>query len=95
DTGDTDEIWAIARELPNLKALFIECSYPNRLSRQADLYGHLCPESVLRQAQKVGRDVDVYVYHIKAAHVEEVLSEISALDSNRIVAADPMRVYEF
>ncbi|MCS6884357.1 MAG: 3',5'-cyclic-nucleotide phosphodiesterase [Acidobacteriota bacterium] len=92
DTTDTEEIWRIAGQNPRLKALFMECSYPNRLERLAYLYGHLCPSLLLKQVQKVGKDVPCYAYHIKAAYLREIMTELEGLAG--VVAAEPCVEYE-
>lgn len=92
DTADTDEIWKLARENPRMKALFIECSYPNRLDSIAHLYGHLCPTSLVAQSRKVDKDIPIYAYHIKAAYLDEVLEELECLEN--VIAADPHTEYK-
>ena len=95
DTGETEEIWAAAREVKNLRAAFIECSYPNRLSSLGISYGHLSPQLMLKQVQKIGRELPVYAYHIKPAHMYEVLEELQQLHPHGISAAEPNKPYEF
>jgi cAMP phosphodiesterase len=95
DTGDTEEIWAAAREVKNLRAAFVECSYPNRLSNLGVSYGHLCPEHLVKQVRKIGRELPVYAYHIKPAHMYEVLEELQQLHPQSISAAEPNKLYEF
>jgi cAMP phosphodiesterase len=57
DTSSTDEIWATAKDLDEIRAAFIECSYPNRLSDLAIKYGHLSPELLFEEHQKIGKNI--------------------------------------
>ncbi|MEW6736650.1 MAG: 3',5'-cyclic-nucleotide phosphodiesterase [Acidobacteriota bacterium] len=95
DTCETDELWMVARSTVNLRAAFIECSYPNRLSHLAAKYGHLSPQSMLEQARKIGRRVPVYAYHIKPAQMAEVLDELEQLRNEGIAPAVANYIYEF
>jgi cAMP phosphodiesterase len=95
DTGDTDEIWAVAREVKNLRGAFVECSYPNRLSSLGISYGHLSPQLLLKQVKKMGRELPTYAYHIKPAHMYEVIEELQQLNSHGISAVEANRPYEF
>jgi cAMP phosphodiesterase len=95
DTGDTDELWAIARQISNLKGAFIECSYPNHLCHLATSYGHLCPNQMLKQVHKLGRPIPIYAYHIKPAHMTEVLAELRELRGSGIEPALPGHAYQF
>ncbi|HDP25472.1 MAG TPA: 3',5'-cyclic-nucleotide phosphodiesterase [Deltaproteobacteria bacterium] len=62
----------------DLKALFIEVSFPDRMQHIAKVSRHLTPGSI-RQGIKgrVGTSTRVIAYHIKPKHLEEVISELS------------------
>ena len=55
DTGPTEDIWAAARSAANLKALFVECSFPNDLQRIADVSFHLTPATLRAEMAKFPR----------------------------------------
>ena len=42
--GET--IWEVAKRVPNLKAAFIETSFPNSMQKIADISGHLSPQTL-------------------------------------------------
>ena len=82
DTGSTDRIWEVANAQPNLKAIIMDCSFPNALQHLADISGHLTPNGVLEELQKfnaVGR-VPVYLYHMKPETLNIMTAEVEALD---------------
>src|SRR5262249_55881889 len=95
DTGDTEDLWIAARKTPDLRAAFVECSYPNHKSKVAESYGHLSTKLVLDQMRKINRDIPVYAYHIKPAHMDEVYEEIDRQSSHGLCVADANRPYEF
>jgi ribonuclease BN (tRNA processing enzyme) len=80
DTYLTDELWSLARQTPNLKAAFIECSYPNAKHELARISKHLTPALLAEEFRKIGRaDIAVYAYHLKPAYKDEIVRELSRL----------------
>lgn len=95
DTTSTEELWNKAREVLDLKAAFIECSYPDRLSDIALRYGHLSPNLLLAEYKKLSKSIPCFAYHIKPSHFEEVVMELKLLESEKIMVANPGQIYEF
>ena len=95
DTYTTDEIWNVAREAEQLKAVFVDVSYPNRLAELAAASKHLTPALLKTELAKLSRDVEVYAVHIKPSNREDVLRELEELGDGRVSAAEIDRVYEW
>jgi cAMP phosphodiesterase len=79
DTYTTDEIWAAAKDRENLKAIFVDVSYPNELGWLAEASKHLTPELLAADLKKLDRDVPVFAVHIKPSNREQVLRELQEL----------------
>ena len=82
DTGNTDRLWEIANVQPNLKAVILDCSFPNAYQHLADISGHQTPQGIKRELQKfdaVGR-VPVYLYHMKPETLNVMSAEVEELD---------------
>ena len=79
DTGPTEAIWREAHALPNLKAIFLEVTFPNSMQRLADVSMHLTPSTLAEEIQKMPAGVPVYAVHLKARFREAVRSEVAAL----------------
>jgi len=82
DTGNTDRIWEIANAQPNLKAVIMDCSFPNSLQHLADISGHLTPNGVMQELQKfdaLGK-VPIYLYHMKPETLNIMAAEVEALN---------------
>ncbi|MDQ6992062.1 MAG: 3',5'-cyclic-nucleotide phosphodiesterase [Mariprofundus sp.] len=82
DTGNTDRIWEIANAQPNLKAVILDCSFPNAYQHLADLSGHLTPQGVKQNLQKLtllGK-IPIYLYHMKPETLSLLRGEVEALD---------------
>jgi cAMP phosphodiesterase len=95
DTGATERIWQAARDCDKLRAVFIDLSFPNKLTDLARVSGHHSPATLVEELPKIKPDVKIYAVHLKAAGRETVAAEIAALDNPRIEVAEVGREYEF
>jgi cAMP phosphodiesterase len=95
DTYTTDELWEVAGKVEELKAVFVDVSYPNERRELAEASKHLTPELLLTELEKLGRDVKVYAVHIKPTNREDVIRELSALGDARVSVGEIGRVYEW
>ncbi len=85
DTGATPWIWKEAREQKSLKAIFVETSFPNRLSDLARLTGHLTPSMLEKELKKIGGlDVPIFIFHMKPQYLETLTAEIEQLNHPNI-----------
>ena len=88
DTGPTNLLWKRANAARNLKALFVELSFPSRLQGLADVSGHLTPATLAKELTKIERDgAPVLLYHLKPAFMAELERELKELrlDNVRIL----------
>jgi ribonuclease BN (tRNA processing enzyme) len=77
DTHLTDEIWKVAANEPNLKAAFIETSFPDEMGELAAVSKHLTPSLFAKEFQKIGKpDLPVYVYHLKPRFRDEITRQL-------------------
>jgi len=95
DTGPTDSFWRAAGEAPDLKAVFLEASFPNAMSELALASKHLTPAMFAAEARKLGRSVPFVAVHIKARWYEQVVAELNALDTPDVRIGRQGETYEF
>lgn len=77
DTGPTDRFWKVLNATPNLKAVMVECSFPNALQQLADISGHLTPRTLAGELAKLNRpDLPVFLYHLKPAFIDQLKAEV-------------------
>lgn len=95
DTGATDIIWEAAKDCDKLRAVFIDLSFPNRLTELARVSHHHSPVTLLEELPKIKPGVPIYAIHLKAFYRDQVAAEIAALDNPRIRVAEVGREYEF
>jgi ribonuclease BN (tRNA processing enzyme) len=79
DTGPTDAVWRLANAAPNLKAVFLEATFPNSMTGLAEVSKHLTPALFAREAAKLTWPARLIVVHIKARYRDEVVAELQAL----------------
>jgi ribonuclease BN (tRNA processing enzyme) len=67
--------------IPQLKAAFIESSFPNRLADLAKQTKHLTPSLLAEEWEKLKTDqVRVYPYHLKPPYNDQILCELRELN---------------
>ena len=87
DTGPTEALWKTARMVPDIKAVLVECAFPNRLRDLAAISRHMTPERLQRERDKMPPDVPIFVYHVKPAFAAETADEIAKLGGDISVVA--------
>jgi ribonuclease BN (tRNA processing enzyme) len=76
DTGPTELIWERARGTPNLKAVFLECTFPNDMAALAERTKHLTPIGFLGEMQKLAGDALFFAVHLRARCRDQVIHEL-------------------
>jgi ribonuclease BN (tRNA processing enzyme) len=80
DTGPTEQLWKTLNATVGLRAVFLECSFPNRLQALADVSGHLTPHTLRMELEKLDRrGAEVFLYHLKPGYVPELKRELVGL----------------
>jgi ribonuclease BN (tRNA processing enzyme) len=96
DTRPTEAIWQAARKLPNLRAAFLECAFPNRMQEIADLADHLTPQQFAGEVAKLERpEVAWLAVHLKPKFRTELEAELAALGLPNVQSARIGREYHF
>ena len=83
DTGPTEAIWKEAKKRKNLKAIFTEVSFPNRLDKIAKESYHHTPESIALELKKMPPKVPIFLGHMKPTHQPDISAEIDAIGNER------------
>jgi hypothetical protein len=79
DTGPTDDLWDIVNADMNVKAVFVETSFPNELQAIADASGHFTPQTLDADLRKLTKStIPIYLYHLKPVP-RAIVKEIDAL----------------
>jgi len=95
DTGPTASFWAIARAAANLKAVFLDASFPNAMEDLAMASQHLTPRLFAAEAEKLAREVSIIAVHIKPRYYDTVVAELNALNLKHVHVGTPGETYVF
>jgi ribonuclease BN (tRNA processing enzyme) len=95
DTCRTDEIWAAASKRQNLRAVFVDCSFPDEMESLAITSGHLTPKLVAAEAAKLTRPARIICVHIKPDTREKVLAQLASHQVRHISPVDIGKTYIF
>jgi 3',5'-cyclic-nucleotide phosphodiesterase len=81
DTGPTERIWEVLNEVPNLKGMLMEVSFPNERQRLAVVSGHHTPQTLGAEMKKYKspKDLPTLLYHIKPSFQAKVEKECAKL----------------
>jgi ribonuclease BN (tRNA processing enzyme) len=79
DTGPTEEIWQQINKTANMRAVFVETTFPDELTWLADVSKHLTPGSLARQVAKLTRPTRLIIIHLKARYKDQVIAELRAM----------------
>ena len=84
DTGPTDRFWE-RMSAHDVKYLITETSFPNRLEKLALTTGHLTPSLLEAEIAKMSPPPEkIFIMHLKPQFVQEIETEIQALEHNNI-----------
>jgi ribonuclease BN (tRNA processing enzyme) len=95
DTGPTLEFWRQAASMPELRAVFLECSFPDDQPELASKARHLTPRLFASEVAKLGRPTEIVAVHIKPLYYDQVVAELHALGLPGLQIGRPGRVYTF
>jgi len=84
DTGPTERIWEVAKNVKNLVAIFTEVSFPNRFKKVAELSDHHTARTMGEEIKKMPLDIPIILTHLKPNYQTEIMKEIADLGNERI-----------
>ena len=93
DTGPTTRLWQVAREMRGLRALIVETAFPSRLTTLAKASGHLTPEMLQREIDKMPADLPIWIYHVKPQLYQETAEELAKIDPTRLHILEQGKTY--
>lgn len=95
DTGPTQALWDAVNARQNVRAVFLELSFPNDMQWLADVSGHLTPRTLALELHKIRGDMPVYLYHLKPAFLATLYREVKALENPRLQILELDDEFEF
>lgn len=78
-TGDTTTnpaLWSIANKIDNLNYVIIESAFCNQKRDIAIRSKHLCPSLLAEELEKLERDAEIFISHLKPGEADVTMAEI-------------------
>jgi cAMP phosphodiesterase len=86
DTGPTDAMWDVINADPNIKAIFVETSFPNEFQAVADSSGHFTPKTLAADLKKLTKTaIPIYLYHLKPKYYDTIREEVKLLKRDNLI----------
>lgn len=95
DTGPTERIWEIGKSKSNLKAIFTEVSFPNKLQNVADISFHHTPNSIREELKKMPAGAQVVLTHFKPNYKAEIFQEMQDLKERVSLLENDGQIFNF
>jgi 3',5'-cyclic-nucleotide phosphodiesterase len=95
DTGPTERFWQVVNSIDRLRAVITETSFPNELQDLANVSGHLTPQTLEIELQKLKRDVPIYLYGGKPKYLAAIERQVKALKREKLHIFVQGKTYNF
>jgi ribonuclease BN (tRNA processing enzyme) len=95
DTGPTEQVWEVANRTADLRAVFLEASFPDELAWLAEAAQHLTPARFAAEVAKLRRPVPLYAVHLKPRYQQQIAAQLQALGVPQLHIARPGQPYQF
>jgi cAMP phosphodiesterase len=95
DTGPTESFWHAAAAIPNLKAVFLEASFPNAMESLALVSKHLTPTMFAAEIRKIHREASIIAVHVKPRFSDRVVEELRDLKLPNLEVGRPGETYVY
>jgi len=95
DTYHTEEIWKVANATEQLKAIFVDVSYPNEMEALAAASKHLTPQALDIELSKMNREPRVYAVHLKPQFRAQVVQQLAWMNRPNVSVCEIGREYVF
>ena len=79
DTAPTHDIWRRLARTPNLRAVLLECSFPDELAGLAVASKHLTPTTFAAEAAQLPAGVRLLAVHLKPQHHARIARELAVV----------------
>ncbi|AFL69813.1 HD domain-containing phosphohydrolase [Sulfurospirillum barnesii] len=94
DTFRNEALWKRLNEMPHIKALIIDVSFPNHFVNIATTSKHLTPAFLKEEMSHLKRtELKVYVNHLKSLYTEQITQELAAIGiGETMILKDAQRI---
>jgi cAMP phosphodiesterase len=95
DSGPTDTLWSVANTARNLKAIFLDISFPDEMTQLARLAKHMTPAMLAQEVLKLTGNPLLIAVHLKPRYRPRIINELDRLGLPNLVIGSPLTEYDF
>lgn len=96
DTAEMKDFWRETNAAENLKAILIECAFPNELRDLADVSYHLTPKMLREEIKKSSqKNCPIYLINLKPMYREKIIREIREMEIENLFIMDVGKIYDW
>ncbi|MFN0056330.1 MAG: 3',5'-cyclic-nucleotide phosphodiesterase [Planctomycetales bacterium] len=95
DTAPSERVWEALNALDNLRAVFLEASFPESMAWVAEKAMHLTPLLFRGELAKLRRSVPTIAVHLKPAYREALIEELHSLRLPQLEIGVPGAMYRY
>jgi cAMP phosphodiesterase len=96
DTAETEKFWAACNSSENLKAVLVECAFPDEMVDLARVSDHLTPSRLKTEIAKLTEgDFLIYVINLKPMYRDVIIRQLGELNVDRLHVLEVGKVYNF
>ena len=94
DTAETDEFWKAVNGIAHLDALLIEASFPNEMSKLAEVSRHFTPATLGEELKKLNHNgMDILAVHLKPTYRDTIIAQLDDLNIPKLSVMEPGKTY--
>ncbi|HEX5486797.1 MAG TPA: 3',5'-cyclic-nucleotide phosphodiesterase [Limnobacter sp.] len=90
DTHQTDRLYQVINQMPDIRYFFIESAFPDREKWLADLAKHLCPDLLFAELDKLRNTCEIWISHLKPREhdlIQRELKQYQGLQQLKVLSA--------
>jgi hypothetical protein len=88
-------LWEVARQTPNVRAVFLEACFPNSMKWLAEAAVHMTPEIFGQEAAKIPAGTRIIAVQIKVRYREQIIRELNELHFWNLELGECGKEYRF
>jgi ribonuclease BN (tRNA processing enzyme) len=83
DTKTNETLWPVLNACDDLRVLVIEVSFPNEMAQLANDAGHYCPNTLVKDLQRLDHEPQIWLTGMKPGEEGRILEQVLAAAPNK------------
>ena len=83
DTKTNETLWPVLNACDDLRVLVIEVSFPNEMAQLANDAGHYCPNTLVKDLQRLDHEPQIWLTGMKPGEEDRILEQVLSAAPNK------------